>query len=960
MSYIGNAKSPLIIGSNTRDDLVPTFDGQTTFQLSQEVPGGDENSITILKQKYETHSIIANNTEISVEDTDRTVLVDDELVARSEVKITTTNANVALALSAIKSGDRLTVAISDSTSALNDTFQVIDVIYTGDSVSIYIATTTSQRAAIGTQVSLTTGRYNDWTILEPETDYNLGTTNDTARNLTLSQGLSLDDKAYVLHRGEATYNLTPSDKSVGPNQLQDNLRNFRCDRYTANGATTTFTLTGTDSPSYDVIDAKSLLVSVNGEILDSDYIDSNGDSVSGAWILDSDRTAEGLQTISFHDVPANGTSIRILHLGFSTVSRRAAFSPGQGISVLLPDTVGTDQLKTDSVIESKIANSSVSTTKIRNNAVTGSKILLNNNDSIRGKTTSGTEQDLLKVASDNSTSIAGATEVSVSIAGTKTATISTSSIVPETSDVSLGSSAKKFKDGHFSGDVSVSGNISVDASSTIGGVNITTLNDTVDAIKTLINSGSLSPVGSIMIWTSATVPSNYLRCDGSAVNTYTYRELHALISNTYGGVAYQAGVTDAVGATTTFNLPDLITRFPVGANVTSSNIGQNENVAQGSRTISHSHVGAAHTHTFIHTHSVPGHYHSVDTSAGSSIAISASGEHTTVLDHTHLSPYNKSNGLLNNDPASAPAGSLIYASGHTGTDPSGGASESRNAYTNPTEFPAPSASQLRWQDGEHLHDTVSELCGSLEHVHRSWRTVDANLVTGSNNQSLDHTHNISATGSGDGGSISVTKNSSGLVTNVSFNSSHMHDYNSTSSNYLASGIDSGGTVVSNTRQTAGASYGVGSHSHTCSPFYSSSPYQVPANATYHSDSGKVATTLAHTHQVKVSRLTTTHATSSKDHLTRTGAHSHFVTIPQFRGNSTSSGAHTHASSAFSGSIGKVTGGSNGNADFATVAMSSSDATVPVPTTEQLGTTGATSQSHLVVNFIVKVTNTQVI
>jgi hypothetical protein len=49
-----------------------------------------------------------------------------------------------------------------------------------------------------------------------------------------------------------------------------------------------------------------------------------------------------------------------------------------------------------------------------------------------------------------------------------------------------------------------------------------------------------------------------------------------------------------------------------------------------------------------------------------------------------------------------------------------------------------------------------------------------------------------------------------------------------------------------------------------------------------------------------------------------------------------------------------------NTDFATVAMTSSDATVPAPTTEQLGTTGATAQSHLVVNFIVKVTNTQVI
>jgi microcystin-dependent protein len=910
MSYIGNAKSPLIIGSNTRDDLVPTFNGQTTFQLSQEVPGGDENSITILKQKYETHSIITNNTDISIEDTDRTVLVDDELIARTEIKITTTNVNVALAISAIKSGDRLTVSVSDSTSSLNDTFQVLDVIYTGDVAHVYIATSVAQRIIAGTEVSLTTGRYNDWTILEPEIDYNLGTTGDTVRTLTLSQGLSVDDKAYVLHRGEATYNLTPSDKSVGPNQLQDNLRNFRCDRYTANGSTSTFILTQTDSPSYDVIDAKSLLVSVDGEILDSDYLDDNGDTVAGAWILDIDRTTEGLQTITFHDVPNNGTAIRILHLGFSTVSRRAAFSPGQGVSVVLPNTIDTDQLKTDSVIDSKIANGAVLTTKIRNNAVTGNKILLNNNDSIRGKTSSGTEQDLLKVASDNSTNITGATEVSVSIAGTKTATISSSSIVPETSDVSLGSSVKKFKDGHFSGDVSVSGNISVDASSTIGGVNITTLNDTVTALKSLINSGSLSPVGSIMIWSSTTVPSNWLRCDGSSVNTYTHRELHLLIGNTYGGTAYQAGVTDIVGATTTFNLPDLITRFPVGANSTTSNIGQNENVAQSSRTISHTHVGAAHTHTFTHTHGVPGHYHSVDTSVGSTIAISLSGDHVTALNHTHLTAYSKSNGLVVADTTGVSASTLIYASGHTGTDAAGGAGISRNLYTNASLFPSQGSAYTQWQDGEHLHKLNT---GSMATPHGHRVSV------------VDHAHNI------------------GFRDGVVRKKSTTDSENSTLNQVASVG-------AATTAQASGTGGFTASTGSTTSPL---------TGTAFNTDVVGENSTL-HYHEIKIDRSVTTHYTGSTQYLTVTGGHSHFVSIPEHKGNSTSSGQHTHTTSSFSGSIGKVTGGSDGNLNITTNAMPTADATVPVPTSEQLGNTGSATPSHLVVNFIIKVANTQVV
>ena len=64
------------------------------------------------------------------------------------------------------------------------------------------------------------------------------------------------------------------------------------------------------------------------------------------------------------------------------------------------------------------------------------------------------------------------------------------------------------------------------------------------------------PAGSIMAWTTATAPSNWLICDGSVVSRATYASLYSVIATTYG-------VGDG---STTFNLPDLRGRVPVGKN----------------------------------------------------------------------------------------------------------------------------------------------------------------------------------------------------------------------------------------------------------------------------------------------------------------------------------------------------------------------------------------------------------
>ena len=96
-----------------------------------------------------------------------------------------------------------------------------------------------------------------------------------------------------------------------------------------------------------------------------------------------------------------------------------------------------------------------------------------------------------------------------------------------------------------------------------------------------INGGV--PTGAILPYGAATAPSGYLLCDGSAVSRSTYATLFGVISTAFG-------VGDGA---TTFNVPDLRQRFPLGkaASGTGSTLGGTGG------TIDHLHSGPAHAHT---------------------------------------------------------------------------------------------------------------------------------------------------------------------------------------------------------------------------------------------------------------------------------------------------------------------------------------------------------------------------
>jgi microcystin-dependent protein len=70
----------------------------------------------------------------------------------------------------------------------------------------------------------------------------------------------------------------------------------------------------------------------------------------------------------------------------------------------------------------------------------------------------------------------------------------------------------------------------------------------------VLEGGSAIPTGSILPYGGTAAPSGYLLCNGAAVSRTTYAALFAVL-----GTAFGIG-----NGSTTFNLPDLRQRFPLG------------------------------------------------------------------------------------------------------------------------------------------------------------------------------------------------------------------------------------------------------------------------------------------------------------------------------------------------------------------------------------------------------------
>lgn len=104
--------------------------------------------------------------------------------------------------------------------------------------------------------------------------------------------------------------------------------------------------------------------------------------------------------------------------------------------------------------------------------------------------------------------------------------------------------------------------------------------------------GLQNPIGSILVYAGSTAPANYLLCQGQAISRTTYAALFTIIGTTYG-------VGDG---STTFNLPNLRGRVPLGAGASAAS-GTNRSLGA---------TGGADTHVLT-VSEMPSHNHSGST-----------------------------------------------------------------------------------------------------------------------------------------------------------------------------------------------------------------------------------------------------------------------------------------------------------------------------------------------------------
>lgn len=127
------------------------------------------------------------------------------------------------------------------------------------------------------------------------------------------------------------------------------------------------------------------------------------------------------------------------------------------------------------------------------------------------------------------------------------------------------------------------------------------LNELTEGISTL----PTVLTGTVHAYTGSSAPTGYLMCDGSAVSRETYANLFVVMGTTYG----------AGNGTTTFNVPDLRQRVPLGkaASGTGSTLGSTGGA------INHTHSGGTVSGS---TASESSHTH-----GAGSFAAAAGGDH---------------------------------------------------------------------------------------------------------------------------------------------------------------------------------------------------------------------------------------------------------------------------------------------------------------------------------------------
>lgn len=130
--------------------------------------------------------------------------------------------------------------------------------------------------------------------------------------------------------------------------------------------------------------------------------------------------------------------------------------------------------------------------------------------------------------------------------------------------------------------------------------------------------GQAVPSGSIVMYAGDVAPAGWLVCNGSSISRTAYAALYSAI-----GVAFGAG-----DGSTTFGIPDMRERFPIGVGGT---YDRGESGGAVSTVLTMSHI-PTHTHSMAHTH---------DMSHGHSAGADAQGahQHSVLVGHGEAGPH---------------------------------------------------------------------------------------------------------------------------------------------------------------------------------------------------------------------------------------------------------------------------------------------------------------------------------
>ena len=246
---------------------------------------------------------------------------------------------------------------------------------------------------------------------------------------------------------------------------------------------------------------------------------------------------------------------------------------------------------------------------------------------------------------------------------------------------------------------------------------------------------------------SGSTPSGFLFCNGAAVSRTTYSTLFGIIGTTYG-------VGDG---STTFNIPDLRQRFPMGVAAS----GTGDALGDTGGAIDHTHSAGSHTHTVdshthtgpSHTHTGPSHSHAAGTLTGPSHTHAAGT--LAGPSHTHFVTGETSG-------ASQPH-THTYSATSSDTTSSGN-------FTTGAGYPLTASSHTHTVSGttgnnsvDHFHDVdITSNAGGTGAITGSSASGGNSAVTGSTG--AEGTAATGADGTGVTGGTGLTTNASGVGT----------------------------------------------------------------------------------------------------------------------------------------------------------------------------------------------------